>query len=104
MGNGAFAPASFGNIFGGWAVHDGDVGGAIEYADFDEDDDIDGHDFLKWQRRETPELGSADELALWESQFGTTVPPLSALVVPTPEPSTLLLASLTGLLFCSRRR
>jgi hypothetical protein len=73
-------------------------------GDFDGDGDVDGFDFLKWQRVETPGLGSAEELALWESQFGTTVPPLSALAVATPEPSSILLAVLAGLLFCSRRR
>jgi hypothetical protein len=77
---------------------------AIQNADFDENGDIDGADFLKWQRGETPEMGSAEELALWKAQYGTTVPPLSALVVSTPEPSTLLLASLAGVLIDCRRR
>jgi hypothetical protein len=77
---------------------------AIQNADFDENGDIDGADFLKWQRGETPEMGSAEELALWKAQYGTTVPPLSALVVSTPEPSTLLLASLVGVLIDCRRR
>ena len=72
-------------------------------ADFDEDYDVDGADFLKWQRGETPELGSAEELALWESQFGSTVPAVAA-AVSIPEPSTLLITSLAGVLFCSRRR
>jgi sulfatase modifying factor 1 len=71
-------------------------------ADFDDNGIVDGLDFLKWQRGETPDLGSAEELALWESQFGTTVPPLSALTVAIPEPSTLLLASLASLLICTR--
>ena len=75
----------------------------IESADFDDDGDIDGFDFLKWQRGDTPGLGSAEEYALWESQFGNMVP-LSALTVAVPEPSTLLLASLAGLVFGCRRR
>ena len=74
------------------------------YADFDDDNDIDGFDFLKWQRGETPEMGSADELALWESQYGDTVPPLSALVASIPEPSTLLLSCLAGCVLLQRRR
>jgi T5SS/PEP-CTERM-associated repeat protein len=75
-------------------------------ADFDSDGDVDGHDFLKWQRGESHEALSADDLALLESQFGTTgLPtPLQAAAVSTPEPSTLLLGGIAGLLFCSRRR
>jgi hypothetical protein len=72
-------------------------------ADFDDDDDIDGADFLKWQRGETPGLGSAEELALWEQQYGTTVPAVAA-ATTVPEPSTLLLASLAGCALLQRRR
>jgi hypothetical protein len=72
-------------------------------ADFDDDGDIDGADFLKWQRGETPGLGSAEELVLWESQYGSTVPAVAS-SVSTPEPSSLLLVCLAGLLCCSRKR
>jgi hypothetical protein len=41
------------------------------------------------------------DLAVWESQYGGA-PPLSAVSAAVPEPSSLLLASLAGLLFCSR--
>jgi hypothetical protein len=77
---------------------------AIQYADFDEDGDIDGADFLKWQRGETPEMGSAEELALWEAQYGTTVPPLSATSAAVPEPTTCVLALAALCLAMSRRR
>jgi probable HAF family extracellular repeat protein len=74
-------------------------------ADFDDDGDVDGIDFLKWQRGESPVPLSAGDLAAWELNFGNgPVAPVSAAAVSTPEPSTLLLASLAGLLFCSRRR
>lgn len=66
-------------------------------ADFDGDGDVDGSDFLLWQR--DPSVGS---LASWEENFGTVLP--AAVAVSTPEPSSLLMASLAGLLFCTRRR
>jgi hypothetical protein len=59
---------------------------AHEFGDADEDGDIDGNDFLIWQT---------------ENGLGVAASASSASV---PEPSTLLLASLAGLLFCSRRR
>ena len=68
-------------------------------ADFDGSGTVDGLDFLLWQR--DPSIGN---LADWESQFGTDVPPPLAALVAAPEPSTLLLASLAGVLFGCRRR
>ena len=53
---------------------------------------VDGLDFLKWQRGESPQPLSSFDLAAWELNFGETfAPPLAALVA-TPEPSTMLLA------------
>ena len=46
----------------------------------------------------------AADLAIWESQFGTTVPPLSALTVAIPEPTTLLLGALASVGLLMRRR
>ncbi len=66
-------------------------------ADFDADGDVDGLDFLKWQRGETPGLGSAEELAAWEQQYGSPVPVVAAATV-VPEPSALALLCLGGLL------
>jgi hypothetical protein len=76
----------------------------IPDADFDDDGDIDGADFLKWQRGETPEMGSAEELALWEAQYGTTVPPLSASSATVPEPTTCTFALAALCLAMGRRR
>lgn len=63
-------------------------------ADFDGDGDIDGSDFLKWQRGESPNPMSTEDLALWKSQFGTT-PALSA-ATTVPEPGSCLLLALLG--------
>jgi len=72
-------------------------------ADFDNDGDVDGADFLKWQRGETPGLGNAEELALWEEQYGSTVPEVAATAV-VPEPgTTALLLTLIGT-FLMRRQ
>jgi hypothetical protein len=75
-------------------------------ADFDQDGDVDGHDFLTWQRG----LGAAgdladgdadgdgfvdgDDLQVWRDQFGTgSNPPATAI----PEPATWALAALAVL-------
>jgi len=54
-------------------------------GDFDGNLDVDGADFLSWQR----DLGDATNLGLWEDNFGFTgaVPAVSTV----PEPSTFLL-------------
>jgi autotransporter-associated beta strand protein len=71
-------------------------------GDFDNDGDVDGRDFLAWQRN--PQLGS---LADWQDNYGAgaldsalRLPP-SALNVAVPEPSCLAL--LLGLMFLTGR-
>ncbi|MCA9235194.1 MAG: hypothetical protein KDA44_06970, partial [Planctomycetales bacterium] len=39
-------------------------------GDFDEDGDVDGGDFLAWQRGNSPTPLSADDLAAWQANFG----------------------------------
>jgi len=70
-------------------------------ADFDQDEDVDGIDFLTWQRG----LGSgtADtnddllvdqlDLDIWQSQYGSDSQLVSAISIP--EPTTLFLLVLT---------
>lgn len=69
-----------------------------ENADFDDDGDVDGGDFLAWQRglgtgtqhaegdADFDEIVDAADLAIWKAQFGPT-PPLAAI----PEPATAAL-------------
>ncbi len=71
-------------------------------ADFDGNGFVDGLDFLKWQRGETPGNGSQAELALWEAQYGGP-PPLAGALAAVPEPTSALLA-LLGLIGISRVR
>ena len=70
-------------------------------GDFDADLDVDGRDFLAWQRN--PEIG---ELADWRANYGNS-PVVSALSTPTnvPEPSgvSLLAGSMVLSTFCGRR-
>jgi len=55
-------------------------------GDFDFDGDVDGADFLEWQRSDQTALG----LAAWELNYGTPqIPTLTSTTVP--EPSTLVL-------------
>ena len=69
-------------------------------ADFNNDGDIDGVDFLVWQQGGSPNPLSADDLALWQAAFGNP----SASVSAVPEPcSTLLLVSSLIACDCLRR-
>jgi hypothetical protein len=77
---------------------------ALADADFDEDGDIDGSDFLSWQRGfgvgSTLAEGDANgdmivddaDLAIWETQYGTT--PLVSATTAVPEPATAFLLGL----------
>jgi hypothetical protein len=81
-------------------------------ADFDSDGDVDGADFLTWQRgvgtAGGPTTGDADgdsfvdgdDLAVWKTEFGT--PQASA--VPEPTGLALVLLTLTGPLASIRVR
>ena len=94
--------------------------GTVEYiigpddADFDDDADVDGADFLTWQRgfgmSGTNATGDADstlfvnglDLHAWEAQYGTTPISLAA-AVSIPEPNSSLLF-IVGLLTWIQRR
>ena len=93
---------------------DGIPGGPIDLAllpdaDFDDDGDVDGFDFLTWQRGFGADVGAGnmaplangnangdqfidgDDFAIWEIQFGTTglLTAQQAAATTVPEPSTL---------------
>jgi len=71
--------------------------GAAYDADFDGNGVVNGGDFLKWQRGQSPAPLSAADLALWKPQFGTTTQVASVQAVPEPLAITLaLLASLAA--------
>ena len=60
-------------------------------GDHDEDGDVDGHDFLRWQRGESASPFSVGDLAAWQANYGTVFP-LSAASTAVPEPTTLMMA------------
>lgn len=67
-------------------------------GDFDGDGDVDGADFLYWQRN--PSIGS---LCDWETNYGMTTQ--TAAIATVPEPSGILLLLLAvGLPRPSRRK
>lgn len=81
------------------------VTGVVEYfaggqpGDFDFDTDVDGNDFLVWQRG----LGTthtADDLTTWRNNFGAGAVAAAGAV---PEPSSALLAIGAAVLLASRR-
>ncbi|MBN1853870.1 MAG: hypothetical protein JW829_14145 [Pirellulales bacterium] len=86
-------------------------------ADFDQDGDVDGQDFLSWQTgfggEEDPSLADGDanrdgdvdgdDLAVWLDQFGTTAT-MATLAIPEPSSCVLLLAALVGSVVLGRCR
>jgi hypothetical protein len=62
-------------------------------GDFDVDGDVDGRDFLIWQRGGSPNPLSATNLASWRANYGT-VTALGATMAAIPEPTTASLAIL----------
>ncbi len=85
-------------------------------GDFDGDGDVDGADFLTWQRglgltgKPDATTGDADDdgdvdaddLTLWKSNFGGT--PAVAAVGAVPEPASLTLLAAGGLAMGALRR
>jgi beta-glucanase (GH16 family) len=65
----------------------------LETGDFDLDNDVDGADFLAWQRD-----NSVGSLATWEANYGTAAPLAASTAVPEPGTLLLLLAGIACLL------
>ena len=67
-------------------------------GDFDRDDDVDGADFLLWQRGEVSNPPSSADLALWQAHYGES-PTLFTTGLPEPTTgATLLLGLIVPLL------
>lgn len=63
-------------------------------GDFDWDDDVDGADFLAWQRGDSPNPLSSSDLALWQGNYGAPlVAEVSAGTVPEPNTVALLISA-----------
>ena len=72
-------------------------------GDFDLDGDIDGADFLAWQRGESPNPFSQSDLAIWQTAFGNPGSLFQAAAVPEPTTGVLVLSSI-AIMLSSRRR
>ncbi len=70
-------------------------------GDFDGDGDVDGRDFLAWQRGESSDPFSPTDLAEWQAHFNAPLGALSEVVTEVPEPACLWIA---GVLLCLVRR
>jgi len=83
-----------------WVTATGSTVPAIP-GDFDGDGDVDGSDFLSWQRGVSPVPGSPGDLDDWEMNYGMSN--AVAAVSAVPEPSTLAIV-FVALACCPRRR
>lgn len=70
-------------------------------GDFNNDGNVDGRDFLAWQRGQSPTPLSATDLATWRSNYGTGGLTAS---VAVPEPISALLLVVCGMALANRRR
>jgi fibronectin-binding autotransporter adhesin len=68
-------------------------------GDFDQDGDVDGRDFMVWQRNT-----SVGNLADWQANYGTGTGPLTAGTTAVPEPTSIVLVAMAGLFVAARRR
>lgn len=71
-------------------------------GDFDNDDDVDGRDFLRWQRKQSPNTGSFGDLQAWQTNYGYNGSLVAAQAVPEPASFVILF----GAIFtpCNRSR
>ncbi|QEG34244.1 metallophosphoesterase [Bythopirellula goksoeyrii] len=73
-------------------------------GDFDSDGDVDGNDFLLWQRGDSPNELSPEDLLAWQTNFGFPESTLASnIMVPESSALTLLLGFASILCVCPRR-
>jgi hypothetical protein len=72
-------------------------------GDFDQDGDVDGRDFLRWQRKQSPNNGSAQDLQDWQTNYGYNGSLVAAQVVPEPG-AIAMLAGMACVSSLSRKR
>lgn len=59
-------------------------------GDFDSDGDIDGRDFLRWQRGQSPNPLSTSDLATWQANYGVASSLAKTQAVPEPTSGLLV--------------
>ena len=72
-------------------------------GDYDNDGDVDGRDFLIWQRGGSPNPLSAGDLAAWQANYPSPMQGVSA-VAAVPEPCAAVLALGCGLVLVGWRK
>ena len=99
------------SVGGDWRIYDANQDGGLfgpymeitltpsvgQDGDFDADLDVDGSDFLVWQRG----THTAGDLVLWQDNYGTQAP--LAGVSAVPEPSSIALLVMSSALMLGRR-
>ena len=109
--SGAFANSALPSLSGGlgWdidytatGVRLNVVSASQQAGDFDGDGDVDGRDFLLWQRGGSPNPRSSGDLADWQANYGGSG--LTAATTAVPEPSGLILFAVVAAISCSSRR
>jgi len=73
-------------------------------GDFDVDGDVDGNDFLVWQRGDSPNHGNAADLVAWRVNFGISGAAAVSSAVPESTAATLTIVAATAALVVSGRR
>lgn len=71
-------------------------------GDFNLNGQMDGADFLAWQRGESPNPLSSSDLSLWETNYGASLTSSASTAVPEPASAVLLLLAGGGLFLCRR--
>ena len=69
-------------------------------GDFDDSGTVDGTDFLVWQR----DLGTAEELAIWQANYGQPALSAQAAAVAVPEPTGIVLLLVGWCVLANGRR
>jgi hypothetical protein len=64
---------------------------AFGEGDFDFDGDVDGRDFLVWQRGGSPDPLSAEDLAVWQANYADAALNTASAAVPEPATSVICL-------------
>jgi hypothetical protein len=81
----------------------GDPSGGLA-GDFDGNGQVDGADFVVWQRGGSPNPVSAGDLATWRANFGSTGASGSIGAVPEPASAIVAAVGLMGFAAVRRRR
>jgi len=67
-------------------------------GDFDFDEDVDGHDFLLWQRGASPSPLSSQDLADFYRNYSTVIPDALTSSATVPEPSSFMITVIAAMI------